>query len=110
MTIVITGMLCLAAGWLWPWWGMPLAALLAGGWRGRSGWHALGTGFAGAGLVWLLVAGYFYLHHSGLLAGRLEIMLGIPAPLLLLITALLGGVIGGLAAATGYQARRAWQG
>ena len=89
-----------------PWWGIAAAGFIAGLWGARSGWHALGAGFLGVGLIWLGTASYLHLGSGGTLSARIAEMMGLPGPMyLLLMTGAIGGLVGGLAAATGFHAR-----
>jgi len=92
-----------------PWWGTVAAGFVAGLCRGRSGWHALGAGLGGVGLVWLLTASYLHYQSAGIMSARVARLMGMPGVLSLLVaTAAIGGLVGGLAAATGYHARAAF--
>ena len=89
-----------------PWWGIAVAGFIAGLTKARTGWQALGAGFAGVGLVWLGTASYLHLKSGGVLSARMAEMMGLPGPVsLILLTAAIGGLVGGLAAATGYHTR-----
>ncbi|MFQ5602829.1 MAG: hypothetical protein ACE5HS_06130 [bacterium] len=91
-----------------PWWSIALVALVVGWWRSQSGWRAFWAGFVGIGLLWLATAGYFHFSSGGILTTRVGEMFHISIPVLLLfISAVIGGLVGGLAAMTGYQLRAA---
>ena len=92
-----------------PWWVItPLCFGLAA-WRGQSGGRAFFAGFLGIGLGWLALAGWLSWQNDGLLAHRVAQMLplGGQAWLLTLATAVVGGLVGGLAALAGTWARQA---
>jgi len=89
-----------------PWWGIAVAGFIAGLAQARGGWQALGAGFTGVGLVWLGTVSYLHLESGGVLSARMADMMGLPGSVsLILLTAAIGGLVGGLAAATGYHAR-----
>lgn len=97
-----------------PWWGIAVAGFIAGLPKARTGWQALGAGFTGVGLVWLGTASYLHLTSGGGLSARMAEMGRLPGPVcLILVTAAIGGLVGGLAATTGYHARplfgRVWR-
>jgi len=92
-----------------PWWVITplcfgLAAVL-GGKGGRAFW----AGFLGVGLGWLRLAGWLNIRNDGLLAHRVAqlLPLGGQSWLLVLVTAIIGGLVGGLAALAGAWARQA---
>ncbi|MFQ5652198.1 MAG: hypothetical protein ACE5IY_19895 [bacterium] len=104
INIVAIAALGFLAELLMPWWSVALAAFLVGGWRGKGGWQTWIDGFAGIALLWLGSATWIHWQSGGILTRRVGEMLHLPAPFLVLIlTAVLGGVVGGLAAVSGYH-------
>ncbi|CAN5910822.1 hypothetical protein BH24BAC1_BH24BAC1_00730 [soil metagenome] len=93
-----------------PWWIVAPVAFGLALWRGRSGWQAFGAGFGAVALGWLGASLVIHLRTEGILTAKVADLLTLPSPLLLLaLTALLGGLVGGLAALSGYFLRRAYQ-
>jgi hypothetical protein len=98
-----------AAQLVLPWWIiMPVAFALAIG-LGRAGWGAFLAGFAGIGLGWLVLASWLNIQNDGHLSHRVAelIPLGGNGWLLVLVTAVLGGLVGGVAALAGVWLRQA---
>jgi len=98
------------AQYLLPWWGVvALVPFAVAAWRARSAGGAFGTGFLSVALLWGLVAGWQSFTNDHLLAGRMAqvLPLGGSSALLLALTALIGGLVGGTAAWAGYLGRRA---
>ncbi|MBF9236165.1 hypothetical protein I2I05_02040 [Hymenobacter sp. BT683] len=94
-----------------PWWSLAVVAFGVGLLLAPSGWVAFGAGFGGAGLSWLLPAAWLSYQNEGLLAGRVAQLLplgGSPVALLL-VTALVAGLVGGMAALAGTWLRQALQ-
>lgn len=92
-----------------PWWVItPLCFALAA-WRGLSGGRSFVAGFLGVGLGWLLLASWLSLRNEGLLAHRVAqlLPLGGQGWLLVIVTAVIGGLVGGLAALAGAWLRQA---
>jgi len=92
-----------------PWWSIvPVALVLAFG-VGRTGGKAFLAGFFGVGLGWAVLAGYLNGQNAGLLAHRVAqlLPLGGVGLLLVLVTAAVGGLVGGLAALSGCWLRQA---
>lgn len=107
VAIVVILALSLILQSILPWWTVAVAAFVGGYLRSSSGWKATGAGFAGIGILWLLSASFIHLKTGGILTSRVGEMLGLPMPFLVIfVTAILGGGVGGLAAATGYHFRK----
>lgn len=96
----------LIAGLTLPWWGIGVAGFAAGFWKAPGAWRALGAGYSGAGILWLAAAGYIHLKSGGILTAKIAGIAGLSnPPVLVVLTALIGGVVAALAAAAGYHLR-----
>ena len=94
----------LIAGLTLPWWGIGVAGFAAGFWKAPSAWKALCAGFSGAGILWLASAGYIHLKSGGILTVKIAGIAGLSNPsLLVLLTALIGGLVAALATLAGYH-------
>lgn len=93
---------------LLPWWCVVPVCFLLAAWRGASGGRAFLAGLLGAGLSWWLPAVWLNMHGAERLAQRLATLLplGGSAPLLVLLSGLIVGVVGGLAALSGAWTRQ----
>lgn len=92
-----------------PWWSIvPVALVLAFG-VGRTGGKAFLAGFFGVGLGWAALAGYLNALNEGTLAHRVAqlLPLGGVGVFVVLVTAAVGGLVGGLAALSGCWLRQA---
>jgi len=95
-----------------PWWIVtPICFLLAAG-LGRTGGRSFLAGFAGVGLGWAVAAAWLTVGNDGLLAHRVAqlLPLGGSSWALVLLTAVVGGLVGGTAALAGCWLRQAVQG
>ena len=92
-----------------PWWSIVPVALALAFLVGRTGGRAFLGGFFGVGLGWAALAGYLNGQNAGLLAHRVAqlLPLGGFSVLLVLVTAAVGGLVGGLAALSGCWLRQA---
>jgi len=92
-----------------PWWTIaPLCFVLAAI-LGSTGGRAFGAGFVGIGLGWLLMAGWLNVKSASILSHRVAqlLPLGGNGWVLVLVTAVLGGLVGGVVALAGCWARQA---
>jgi hypothetical protein len=94
------------------WWSAPLVAFLLSALLARRGSNAFWAGFGGVGLGWLLLAGWVHLQSAGRLSNRVAglLPLGGHGWLVVLVTAFIGALVGGLAALTGCWLRQAFTG
>lgn len=85
-----------------PWWGSVIPALFIAAWMLDKSLAGFMIGFLGSGFAWLVQAGYIHVANQGILTTRIADMMGIGSPLVvLLITFLIGGILGGVSAMTG---------
>ncbi|ALW84216.1 hypothetical protein AUC43_03360 [Hymenobacter sedentarius] len=92
-----------------PWWSMAVVAFALGFTLMPSGGAAFGAGFGGAGLSWLVPAAWLAYQNEGLLAHRVAqlLPLGGSAVVLVLVTGVVAGLVGGVAALAGTWLRQA---
>jgi hypothetical protein len=90
-----------------PWWVVAIVPFVILFWRPASPSRSFWTGFAGTALPWL---GYgFYLHYisDGILSDRVAGIFFLPNGILLLaVTVLIGGLVGGFSALAGFWTRQ----
>lgn len=94
-----------------PWWSLAVVAFVVGLAIAPSGRVAFWAGFAGAALSWLLPAAWLAQQNDGLLAHRVAQLLplgGSPVALVL-VTGVVAGLVGGLAALSGCWLRLAFR-
>jgi hypothetical protein len=88
---------------LLPWWSIAIAAFVGGiAFNSRANFLA---GFLGIGVLWLLYAVMMDATSAAPLAERISKVLFMNKPLLLLLTTLIGGLVGGFAAMAGSALR-----
>jgi|JI9StandDraft_1071089.scaffolds.fasta_scaffold02478_10 hypothetical protein len=88
---------------LLPWWSIAIAAFVGGiAFNSRANFLA---GFLGIGVLWLLYAVMMDATSAAPLAERISKVLFMNKPLLLLVTTLIGGLVGGFAAMAGSALR-----
>lgn len=85
-----------------PWWMIAVVCFLVTFFFRLNSGKAFLAGFAGIFLLWLLVALFKDMANNHILSSRMAQLLSLPSPLLfLLISAVIGGIVGGLAAWSG---------
>lgn len=100
--LVATILLCLALQYFLPWWTLIIGAAGAGYWVGSKGFVAFGAGFLGVALLWLVTAITIDVQTSSILTEKVAKLFPTQSTsLLLLLTALVGGLCGGFAGLTG---------
>jgi len=104
---ILTALLAVVGGLYFPWWIIAIAAfisvLLIPMRRGK----AFLAGFLGIFILWALIAWWINVKNNGVLAPKVAQIfpLGGSSFLLILVTALVGGLVGGLAALCGSSLR-----
>lgn len=99
LQLITIAILALVFELLLPWWSIAIAAFL-GGIAFNSRYNFL-AGFLAVGLLWLLFALMMDLTATAPLAERVSKILFVNKPVLMLITSLIGGLVGGFAAIAG---------
>jgi hypothetical protein len=90
-----------------PWWSVVLVAFLVNLWLPTKGISAFLSGFLGVGLLWLIYAWLIDVETSSLMSARIASLFGVGNPaMMIIITGLAGGFVGGFAAMSGSQFRR----
>ena len=85
-----------------PWWSIALAGCIYGFLFIQKPAKAFLGGFLGIFLLWGVMASYITYVNDGILAARLAALFSLPHGLfVVLITALIGGLAGGVSATTG---------
>ncbi len=104
LSIILIALLAGMAEWLAPWWSLAVvAALVAFLLKLRPG-KAFLAGLLGIGLLWLGVVLWRDIPNGHILSARLAKLFKLPGyALFIAVTAVLGGLIGGLSAWAGAQ-------
>jgi len=91
-----------------PWWVITIVCFLIGGIAGMKGFGSFLTGFLAIGLLWGAYAFYLDMETAGIMSGRMAEVLpieNINGQLLVVITGVIGGLVGGMATLTGCLGR-----
>lgn len=107
--IVLIAVLALLLEMFMPWWGIALAAFAVEMAMGKPKGRAFLAGFLGIFILWFANAFIIDMQNEHILAGKVAniLPLGGSVIMLIVVTAVIGGLVGGLAAATGRELKRA---
>lgn len=109
MLFIIILILSLIAGFVAPWWVAAIIAFVAALCAGKKPGEAFLSGFLAVFIVWVVLALFKSIPNNHVLASRVAHLLPLDGNwvLLLFITALIGGLVGGMTAMSGVFVRRA---
>lgn len=108
VALILTAILSFVSGLFLPWWGIAIVALLVGALVAQSAGRAFFSGFLGVFILWAGIAWLINSKNDGVMAGKIArvLPLGGNELLLVLMTAVVGGLVAGLAAMTGSYMRK----
>ena len=109
LQVLIIAILSLLAQLVLPWWSIAIITFLVCFWRSQGAGQAFFYGFYGIALIWLVYAFILHSRTDGIFTGRMGELLFKTnnASLPVIVTAILGGLVGGLAGLSGFFVRRA---
>lgn len=108
ISILLIALLSYAAEFYFAWWMIALVAFLVALFAGLKPAGAFVAGFTGIALLWLCVAAMHDLPNNHILSQRMaDVIFKTPNhALLLILTVLIGGLVGGMAGWSGSLVRR----
>jgi hypothetical protein len=108
VSIILTALLSFAAGFYLGWWSLAVAAFLVAALIPQKPWKAWLSGFLGLFLLWGILATWIDMKNQHILSQKMAQLfpLGGSAPLLILVTALVGALVAGMAALTASYIRK----
>ncbi len=107
VAIILTALLSFIGGLYLPWWSIAIAAFISSLLIPMRSGKAFLSGFLGVFILWALLAWWIDMKNHGILSKKIaEIFpLGGSSFLLILVTALIGALVGGVAAMSGSYLR-----
>lgn len=107
--IILIALISLVAQLVLPWWSLAIVAFAVCFWHSPGGGRAFLYGFVGVALVWLGYALLIQLQTDGVFVGRMSELLfkSNTSVLPVLVTTVLGGIVGGVAGVAGHFVRQA---
>ncbi|WP_138479578.1 hypothetical protein [Dyadobacter bucti] len=90
-----------------PWWVIAIVPFVISLWRPTSSPHSFWIGFLAIALLWLAYGFYLHFVSGGAMSDRIAEIFSLKKGILLLIvTAIVGGLVGGMSGLSGYLARK----
>ena len=104
VTVII---LVFVMGYLFEWWTVAIASFIGGAILGKSSGETFAKGMVAVIIVWLLMVCYYHFSTQGILSNKIAQILpvGGNAAVLIVVTVLIGGIVGGWAAMSGFLVR-----
>lgn len=110
MLFFIIFILTLVGSYILPWWAIAIIAFVASLYAGFKSGQAFWSAFAAVFCVWVIIALFKSIPNNHMLATRVATLFRLPHwSLLLVITALIGGLVGGMASLAGYYVKQVFQ-
>jgi hypothetical protein len=107
VTIISIALLSGIAEYLFPWWTIAFVAFLVTAAAGLPSGRAFLAGFCGVTLLWLFVSLIIDFRNAHILSGRMAELFQLPHSFLfILVSAIVGGLVGGLAGWSGAVVRK----
>ena len=108
ISILLTALLSFALCIFLPWWTIAIAAFIVALAIHQLPWKAFLSGFIAIFLLWSVTAWVISAANDDIMAGKVSMMIlnQEGSLLLVLVTGLIGGLVGGFAALTGSLARK----
>ena len=111
MLFLIILILSVAVSYVLPWWVVAIVAFLAALVIGKTSGQSFWSGFAAVFVAWTILALLKSIPNENILAGRVVQLFPLPHNWIwvLLVTALIGGLVGGMGSLTGILLKKAFK-
>jgi len=101
-SVILVGILSAVAELLLPWWSVAIVCFIVAVFARQGGARAFLMGFLGIGLLWLVEALVRDIPNHHILSTRMAAIFKLPSyGLFIVVTIVIGGLVGGLAAWSG---------
>jgi hypothetical protein len=102
ISALLTALLSFITGIYFPWWSIAIISFLVALLIHQSIWRSFLSGFLGIFLLWLVLTSWIDVSNNSILSHRIAQLFSLGSSLLLIIiTSLIGAIIGGFAAMSG---------
>ena len=108
VALILTALLAFAESLFFPWWTIAIASFIVAVFIHQKPFKAFLSGFLGLFLLWGGYSFYVDIKNEHILSQKIAFILPLEGSsiLLILVTAFIGGLVGGLAALTGSFTKR----
>jgi len=107
ISILVTGLLAFACGLYLPWWSVAIAAFIVASVIYQPPLRSFLTGFCAILLLWFCLILKINTANENILADRVSLVMGMGGSMMLvIISSLIGAIVGGLGALTGAYLRK----
>lgn len=108
--IILVAIISYIAELFMPWWSVVISAFLVGVMIEAKGYSAFFSGFLGVAIFWFSFAFMIDMQNGSVLSSRVVQLFPLPPKpmMLILFTAIVGGIAGGMGSLTGNTFRRAF--
>ena len=102
LSIILIAFLSAGSEFILPWWSCAVVCFLVALFARQSSGRAFIMGFLGVGIFWLVAALFHDVANDHILSTRMAALFKLPNyGLFIVVTALIGGIVGGLSSYTG---------
>lgn len=102
VSALLTALLSFISGIYLPWWSIAIVAFLISILIQQSIWHSFLSGFLGIFILWLAITSWIDVSNNSILSQRIAQLFSLGSSfLLIIVTSLIGAIIGGFAAMSG---------
>ena len=108
ISILLTALLAFVSGLYLPWWGIAIVTFMVSILIPQKPFYSFLSGFIGIFILWEILSWWIDYKNNGILSQKIAqiLPLGGSSVLLILITSLIGALIGGFAALAGSYLRK----
>lgn len=107
LKIILIAFLSFWAEQVFPWWSALVCAAFISALIPTTSLRAFGSGFTAIGLLWLVCALIYSMQNDFMLSNRVANLFGVNSSVFIIVlTALVGGIAGGMGALCGNQLRK----
>lgn len=107
MNFIVIFLLTAALQIVAPWWVIALIPFLVHAWRPTTALPAFLTSFGAVAALWFGYGFYLHTNSEGAMSNKIAAIFGLPNGLLLLVvTAIIGGLVAGLSGLSGVHVRQ----
>lgn len=107
LRLVLIAISCFGLGYIMPWWSIVVCAFSISFFLPGNSFNAFLSGFLGIGLVWMVMAWKFDMESGSNMSRKIIDLFPIDDHILLIVvTGLIGAIVGGFSAVTGNTFRQ----